>query len=75
MPIFEFYCEDCNREFELLVAVKEQPECPSCQSNRLEKLMSTSAARVSAGGALPIAGADCPPPEAGPCRPGCCRLP
>jgi len=74
MPLFEFYCEDCHSEFEMLVGVRETPECPGCQSKKLEKLMSAAAGRVTTGNALPIA-QGCPPPEAGPCRPNCCRLP
>ncbi|HIE95575.1 MAG TPA: zinc ribbon domain-containing protein [Planctomycetes bacterium] len=74
MPLFEFVCEDCQSEFELLVAHREKAHCPKCDSNRLEKLMSTSAGRVASGGALPISNG-CPPAEMGPCSPSCCRLP
>lgn len=74
MPLFEYICEDCNSEFELLVNRSETPACPKCDSKKLDKLISVAAARVPAGGSLPIAG-DCPPPEAGPCSPHCCRLP
>lgn len=74
MPLFEFVCQDCETEFELLVGPRERPHCPACESVRLEKLMSTSASRVGQAAGLPIAG-QCPPPEAGPCSPHCCRLP
>ena len=74
MPIFEYQCQSCESEFELLVSVREKPECPKCDSKDLEKLMSASVGRVAAGSSLPMA-QDCPPPEAGPCSPGCCRLP
>ena len=74
MPLFEYSCQDCSSEFELLVGHRETPVCPKCQSKKLEKLMSAAAGRVSSGSALPIAGG-CPPPEAGPCSPNCCRLP
>ena len=74
MPLFEYVCEDCNNEFELLVNREEKAECPKCSSARLEKLISAATGRVSSGAALPIAG-DCPPPSAGPCSPHCCRLP
>ncbi len=74
MPLFEFACEGCQQEFELLVNHQERPHCPNCGSVKLEKLMSVSAGRVSSGRALAISN-DCPPPSAGPCRPGCCRLP
>ena len=74
MPIFEYHCEDCSRQFELLVRSDEHPVCPACQSVKLEKLMSVSAGRVTSGSALPIS-QGCPPMEAGPCSPHCCRLP
>ncbi|HAD60437.1 MAG TPA: hypothetical protein DCG12_14430 [Planctomycetaceae bacterium] len=75
MPIFEYYCEDCTNEFEILVNRSDSPSCPQCSSQKLEKLMSAARGRVASGAALPIAGKDCPPPEAGPCSPHCCRLP
>ena len=75
MPLFEFVCHECEAEFETLVRTNETPVCPSCSSNRLEKLMSVSASHAGrAGSPLPLAGG-CPPPEAGPCSPMCCRLP
>lgn len=75
MPLFEYRCEDCSHDVELLVRSGETPTCPSCGSRKLEKLFSTTAAPVMNGGALPIA-AGCPPMDAGPCgRPACCRLP
>ena len=74
MPMFEFVCDDCDQECELLVNRGEHPVCPHCGSKKISKLMSVSAGRVAGGGALPIA-RDCPPPSAPPCGPGCCRLP
>ncbi|MEQ9409922.1 MAG: zinc ribbon domain-containing protein [Fuerstiella sp.] len=74
MPLFEYHCDACDNEFEMLVGPRETPKCPRCESARLHKLMSAAAGRVSSGPSLPIAG-NCPPPEAGPCSPHCCRLP
>lgn len=74
MPLFEFRCTTCDHEFETLVRSSEQPECPECRSQVLEKLMSPSAAHVAGGRLLPIA-AGCPPGDAPPCSPHCCRLP
>jgi len=73
MPLYEFHCEDCSHEAELLVSRSERPHCPACGSSRMEKLMSVAAGRIS-GSSLPMTSA-CPPPEAGPCSPHCCRLP
>lgn len=72
MPLFEYRCPECAEQFELLVRNGEAARCPRCDSTRIEKLLSAASARV--GAALPIAG-QCPPPEAPPCGPGCCRLP
>ena len=74
MPLFEYSCTGCDSEFELLVASRETPECPQCGSKKLDKLMSVAAGRMSSGSSLPI-NQGCPPPEAGPCSPHCCRLP
>jgi len=48
MPLFEYTCQACAREFEALVRGPEKPECPSCHSTALERHLSTFAAR-SAG--------------------------
>ena len=72
MPIFEYRCPACHAEFEMLVRGNDHSACPDCGSKKLEKLFSASSAHV--GGALPISDA-CPPSDAPPCRPNCCRLP
>ncbi len=41
MPIFEYTCEACGKEFEYLVFGNDEPECPECQSKKVCKLMST----------------------------------
>ena len=46
MPLFEFHCESCDRQVELLVSRTERPSCPECGSKKMEKLMSVSAGRV-----------------------------
>jgi putative FmdB family regulatory protein len=40
VPIYEYSCKACEHEFETLVLGRTQPECPSCQSQDLERLMS-----------------------------------
>jgi putative FmdB family regulatory protein len=40
MPIFEYACRKCGKQFEELVRGKEQPACPKCKSKDLEKLLS-----------------------------------
>ena len=43
MPLFDFRCKSCDREFEALVRSGETPRCPSCQSTDLEKQLTTFA--------------------------------
>ena len=44
MPIFEYSCRGCGKEFETLVRPQDAaPACPSCQSADLEKLISRPA--------------------------------
>jgi putative FmdB family regulatory protein len=40
MPIYEYHCEDCGREFECLVLGREVPQCPACKGQKVGKLMS-----------------------------------
>lgn len=73
MPLFEFRCPDCTEVVELLVRRDERPPCPRCAGIRLERLISATAVGA-ASRSLPMAGG-CPPIDAGPCGPACCRLP
>lgn len=50
MPIYEYQCESCQTQFELLVRNSEQrPECPDCGSGKVERLFSTFAAHMAGG--------------------------
>ncbi|HUB87394.1 MAG TPA: zinc ribbon domain-containing protein [Verrucomicrobiae bacterium] len=51
MPIYEFHCEKCGRDSEILVRSTDwkNSECPHCGSKKLSKKFSTFAAS-SAGG-------------------------
>jgi putative FmdB family regulatory protein len=67
MPIYEYHCGKCNSEFELLIRTSEQPVCPSCGAEQLEKLLSVPAAPSVGSGELPLC-----PPAVGQCgRPAC----
>lgn len=66
MPLFEYECRACHREFELLVRESTKLECPDCQSDELEKRLSVFA--VSAPSRAGAAG-----PAVGPC--GSCGHP
>ncbi|MDE3066706.1 MAG: zinc ribbon domain-containing protein [Verrucomicrobiota bacterium] len=54
MPIYEFHCEKCGRESEILVRSSnwKGAECPHCGSKRLSKKLSTFAA-AGGGGPAP----------------------
>jgi len=75
MPLFEYACKDCDREFEALVRGSEVPECPSCHGTDLVRRLSVFAAHTSAGSStaqMPAAGAcgACGDPRG----PGACSL-
>jgi putative FmdB family regulatory protein len=41
MPIYEFQCRACGHGFETLVRGSEQPSCPTCGSQDIERLLSS----------------------------------
>jgi putative FmdB family regulatory protein len=44
MPIYEFECQKCRKEFEELVRNRDEGvQCPQCQSADVKKLMSAFA--------------------------------
>ena len=43
MPIYEYSCEKCSRDFEELVFDDTSPACPHCGSHATHKLMSCCA--------------------------------
>jgi len=46
MPIYEYHCDACEKNFECLILGSEQPECPSCNSKKVKKLISHAAFSV-----------------------------
>jgi putative FmdB family regulatory protein len=72
VPLYEYACHACEREFELLVRSDVTPACPRCGGTALTKLM--SAAAIGRGGGDP-------PPAPGACGtcgdprgPGACAM-
>jgi putative FmdB family regulatory protein len=63
MPLYEYNCPACSKEFELLVRGAEKPACPECGSARLEKLLSVPAAHTGGSKSLPV----CETPRGGGC--------
>jgi putative FmdB family regulatory protein len=53
MPIYEFYCKDCNTIFNFFSAsvnVEKRPMCPRCHKVELERRMSSFATPKNRGG-------------------------
>ena len=47
MPIYEFYCDDCNTIFSFLsrtINTTKRPKCPRCRRRALERMVSSFAA-------------------------------
>jgi len=41
MPLFEYHCNACNKDFELLIMGNEEICCPECLGKNVSKLLST----------------------------------
>jgi putative FmdB family regulatory protein len=41
MPIYEYICENCGNEFEMLVFRSDEPVCPACGDKKPTKKMSS----------------------------------
>ena len=50
MPIYEYRCEACGEQMELLVRDSQPPKCESCGSPRLARQLSLPVAHVASGG-------------------------
>jgi putative FmdB family regulatory protein len=63
MPIYEYACPSCRKQFALRQSVHVQPHetvCPSCNSQAVERLISRFAAKTyGAGDADPSGGTSC----------------
>ncbi len=63
MPIYEFFCPDCNTVFNFFssrINTEKCPDCPKCGRPKIDKLMSSFAVIGRAGeeGDDPLAGLD-----------------
>ncbi len=57
MPIYEYRCEKCGREFETLVMGSNGEKdvcCPGCQSNKVSRQMSGFSCSGGEGGGLSL---------------------
>ncbi|MBI3878709.1 MAG: zinc ribbon domain-containing protein [Verrucomicrobia bacterium] len=71
MPIYEFHCDDCEQDSEVLVRSSDWKgtQCPACGSTRLQKKFSTFASS-SAGGAAEAPACSGQPRSCGMCGTG-----
>ena len=73
MPLFEYHCQTCSHDFEVLVRASEKPHCPSCHGDSLEKRLSVFAAHSngsSRGMSAPAPCGACGDPRG----PGACSI-
>ncbi|MCE9565921.1 MAG: zinc ribbon domain-containing protein [Planctomycetes bacterium] len=63
MPLFEYECRGCNRQFEALVSarVTEPVHCPFCESAKVERLIGLPTAKVVEGQPATNCRGDAPP--------------
>ena len=73
MPIYEYHCRSCGRDFETLVRASDTPACIHCSGADLDKKLSVFAAQTG-----PASGAFAAPAPCGSCGnpggPGSCAL-
>jgi len=52
MPIYEYKCDKCDHQFEILQKINDEPAkiCPQCNANRLRKLVSAAAFKLKGTG-------------------------
>ncbi len=52
MPIYEYHCNQCDRDMEILQDITDDPrsECPKCQSTDFHKKVSVSSFRLTGSG-------------------------
>ena len=65
MPMYEYFCPDCNVRFEKLIrhATPENAEggiaCPTCAQTETRRVLSVFAAVTSSGSSAPMDGGCC----------------
>ena len=73
MPIYEYHCPACGKDFELLVRGETHLACPGCDSRKIERRMSVTARRVGGtGSALDLSNLGPPKGSGGGCGGGGC---
>jgi putative FmdB family regulatory protein len=52
MPLYSYHCTACDDAFETLVRSSDTPTCPGCGSDKLERLVSQTAAESKLKGVV-----------------------
>lgn len=52
MPIYEYHCPTCDKQFELLVRSSTVPACPHCGATKLDKCISAPQAPGKSAGII-----------------------
>ena len=67
MPIYEYKCEQCDHQLEILQKISADPvkTCPDCGQAGLRKLISAAAFRLKGGGWYETDFKDKPPKQPG----------
>ncbi|MCB1849033.1 MAG: zinc ribbon domain-containing protein [Halieaceae bacterium] len=52
MPIYEYQCQSCGKEMEMLQKISDEPllDCPECGQPALKKKVTAAAFRLKGGG-------------------------
>lgn len=52
MPIYEYLCDGCGHEMELIQKMSDDPmkDCPICKESKLKKLISATGFRLKGSG-------------------------
>jgi len=69
MPIYEYHCDTCDADFEVLVLSKTDTgsKCPRCDGDSVTKLMSASSCRPNG---IPTGAGGFDAPDCGPAGKG-----
>lgn len=71
MPIYEYHCSSCGKDFELFVRGETRLACPGCENTKIERRMSVTARPTGGGGSMDFSNLG-PPKSGGGCGGGGC---
>ncbi len=50
MPLYSYHCQECGKDAELLTGFASTPACPSCGSQKMERLLGRPAPQGKSAG-------------------------